>query len=1155
MPVSLPRILAAADPNGFASLILLNRKWRAASQSAHLYLHHLQRCPSIAATQPKLPPADDDALPSLRRLFAQQVKRTLFDAYLRPRETLIRLVSNSISSSSCPGGEGMQFNTSPRSQLLLAYNSSRIYIIDVRGDSAEVKREFKIIRRPVAACVKDDASLLVVLSSEMQVDIYDLTESPPRRKQAIILNNTPRTIALSPCGSVLAAAYEGGIEVSSLNPGGLPSESRSVKCDAVDTLAFSYDGTQILGTTTNSSPPSTVILTAPYYDPGNLLTDDGISAMWTTSILFPNSSRDCSHAVLLQDGSHEEASWTFAYDRSFETFRAVRIDDLRNGTTYFTGPVPEAASQAKMLPSTLSGATYHGELVAAGFHRKEVWVYGIPEDLDAVPETASSNSDRNSMSTGLGRHGSERSNGSRLPSSRSHDAEDGRLPQWQLLCDKLRNTLVPGCKVAELSGVSTAKWVANFSNSPLKERLVVTAKGVSGPRMVTEEEDIDFVDGGRVALLDFDYTISNGQKTEITVEVGTDEAEPLEEEHRDIETEVAIVRRRTVAQKHGGRSALLRAATSAKRDVPAIPSVPAMPGSSTADANDDDDPLRPRKIGSNPARNIVNDGPDDEEFATIEEQEAMESPYAHASPRSAPTLRRAATAAAVNQRLNPRLADGRPIEYRRADGRREHPHESDADNWVPPPPPYQKEDPGDLPAFLSGPAVTPMGAPPILPLPSAPALTGLQRAWAQPGRPTNHSSPDLLNKDREMGEPNRVSHHQRTASDSTTMSRPRPDDVSRPMSSPSAHVDADDLYNASPPRSPPPPTASSQSGSRRVDSVTLTPAQDSQPLLQQVDRPRPPQPPPAIIPAQDPASPVALDEPARPSLTVQVPQPPAESLPPHAPEPPRMRSLSNAQTWPAGLEQGPSQTTSHPFGAPYSAPYQNASSGHVPNLPPPSSEQIASLNRRMSQGTPQRLSGGWYEQQHPPTAWGGQAPHPRSAHPAAPAPATTWPAGPEQPLIISTPRGVAGAFDPPDRQASNRRSDMPIVAPVPRHPRQAHGPSSRPTVERLETIYSIAPSQQSQTRQGRRLMPLWRRSPSVSPGAVPVGVARQTSRAERSAAKNMKDAKKRGWDPQRSRKNKKKKKDYDMASSAGWTDISTSSAIKERFQEKKCVVM
>lgn len=1156
----IQQILSAADPNGFASLVLLNRKWRAASQRAHLYLQHLEQCPSLTApSQPALPPADDKNLPKLRQLFARQVKRNLFDAYLRPRETLIKLVSNSISSSSCPGGEGMQFNTSPRSQLLLAYNSSRIYIIDVRGETAEVKREFKIIRRPVAVCVKDDASLLAVLSSEMQVDIYDLQVSPPRRKQAIILNNTPRTIALSPCGSVLAAAYEGGIEVSSLNPTGLPSESRSVKCDAVDTLAFSYDGTQILGTTTNSSPPSTVILTAPYYDPGNLLADDGISAMWTTSILFPNSSRDCSHAVLLQDGSAEEASWTFTYDRSFETFRAVRIDDLRNGTTYFTGPVPEAASQAKMLPSTLSAATYHGELVAAGFHRKEVWIYGIPNDLDAVPETPSSGSDRNSSSNGLGRNGSERSNASRQPPSRGPDTGNGRVPQWQLLCDKLRNTLVPGFKVSELSGVSTVKWVANFSDNPLKERLVVTAKGVNGPRLVTEEEDIDFVDGGRVTLLDFSYDIANGQKNEMTIEVGTDEAEALEEERRDMETEVAIVRRRTVAQKHGGRSALLRAATTASRDVPAVPpvpSMPSMPGTSTEDTNDDDDPLMPRKIGLNPARNIANDGPDDEEFATMEEQEAMESPYSHASPRSAPTLRRAATAAAVNQRLNPRLADGRPIEYRRADGRREHPHESDADNWVPPPPPYQKEDPGDLPAFLSGPAVTPMGAPPVPPLPAMPALTSLQKARAQPGRPTNHSSPDLLDQIRESGVPSRASRrHQRTASDSTTMSRPHAGNTPRPMSSPSARVvDMDDLYDVTPPQSPPPQIVSSQTESRQVSNSTMTPTEASPPSLQHSGQTVPSEA--SVRDAAPISSPViSRQEPARPALSVQVPQSPTETAPSHHSQAPRMRSLSNAQTWPAGLEQGPPHPMSHAAEAPYSAPHQNMSVGHFPMPPPPSVDQMASLNRRASQGIPQRLSGGWYDQQHLPGSWTGQEVHPHSAHPAAPASISTWPTSPEQPLIISTPRGVAGAFDPPDRRASNRRNDMPIMAPVPRHPRQANGSGSRPTVERLETIYSVAPSQQSQPRQGRRLMPRWRRSPSVSPGAVAVGVNRQTSRAERGAAKNIKDAKKKGWDPQKNRKKKKKRKDYDMASSAGWTDISTTSAIKERFQEKKCLVM
>jgi hypothetical protein len=75
-------------------------------------------------------------------------------------------------------------------------------------------------------------------------------------------------------------------------------------------------------------------------------------------------------------------------------------------------------------------------------------------------------------------------------------------------------------------------------------------------------------------------------------------------------------------------------------------------------------------------------------------------------------------------------------------------------------------------------------------------------------------------------------------------------------------------------------------------------------------------------------------------------------------------------------------------------------------------------------------------------------------------------------------------------------------------------------------------------------------------------VSRQPSRAERSAAKNIKDAKKRGW---RNAKSEKKKDKYggDGASSAGWTDVSKESAMarySERERERKekggkCVVM
>lgn len=281
---------------------------------------------------------------------------------------------------------------------------------------------------------------------------------------------------------------------------------------------------------------------------------------------------------------------------------------------------------------------------------------------------------------------------------------------------------------------------------------------------------------------------------------------------------------------------------------------------------------------------------------------------------------------------------------------------------------------------------------------------------------------------------------------------------------------------------------------------------------------------------------------------------------------PRMRRLSNAQTWPAspGSENQQVQHVGDvtvPDSA-MSAPGLQPLMSDIPPPPPPSSGQMASLNKRISQGNPRRLSGGWYDPRARGQSINNQTSslmqQPQSqlqpSHTTA-SPSPSWSA-PEPPMIISTPRGVSGAFDPPERYGSTRRTETPIVAPVPRHPRPGPGSATRPTVERLETIYSIAPSTTSQSQQQaprRNLFAPFRRSPSVSPG-VPVGVTRNGSRAERSAALNIREAKKRGWDPSKSRK-KKKRKDFEAASNAGWTDISPTSAFRENLKEKRCLVM
>ncbi|KAK0618156.1 hypothetical protein B0T17DRAFT_592027 [Bombardia bombarda] len=1036
----IQQILQVTDANGFASLALLNSKWRSVAQQAHLYAHHLSICPSYAMSHKTSPlAASEDDLPRLRRLFAKEVKRNMFEAYLRPTKTVIKVISNSFSSSSSPGGEGIQFSPSPKGHHVLAYNSSRIHVIDARQSEITVTREFKILRRPAATCINDEGSMIAVLLTEMQVDIYDLSATPPKRTQSIILDHSPRAIALSPCGTVLAAAYEGGIEVSSLNPGALSTDRRAVKCDA--------------------------------------------------------------------GGKHEEAGWTFTYDRSFETFRAVRIDDLRNGTTYFTGPVPSPTSQAKLIPCTLPAASYYGELVSAGFQGKEIWLYGVPEDLDAVPDHTNASSGSGSSASALLR----RNSGPSIRSaSRSQENDDSaRVPQWQILFDKQRNTLVKGYKIAELEGVNTVKWVADFQQSSIKERLVIAARGISPAKPITEDEGMDFVDGGRLTIIDFDYDVRNGAVNEIEIEVGTREPETLEEEHRDMATEVAIVRRRTVAQNRSNRNTMIRTATTASRPQPPPSGRPPEAGEET------------------------------ETQSIIEEQEAMEAldlPYSHASPRSGTTLRRAATAAAVNRRLHPHPATG-PVEYRRADGRAEHPHESDADNWVPPPPPYQKEDPGDLPDFLRHaiPAVAVAGAQPARnqrPQSSAApqSFRNSQASFQQlprsqtvgpnrrsappvPAVPANYITPVPPVPPLPMHISQALQRSQESAS---TLRPPQLGNDVRPGSSDSMrHIEEENIYDVSPPDSPvmapvsPPEATSPEPSGSRVGSRPVSRGQMGEAT------PSPPLPSnlPPVPPLPHISTAASSPHPGRaPALGLQIPAPTHNTAIPawdgtQTGAGPSERRLSVSRTWPLQpKEQAPPSVA---LGYPYSAPPTNpdAHQALAQSLPPlPTPSQLASLNNRSH--TPKRLSGG-FQPQHIPSNSRGSGDF--SSRPF-------------------TPKGVSGAFDPPGRQTSGRRAETPLLAPVPRHPRPTtQAAVLRPNMERLDTIYSVASN--GQTAAGPSNLGGTAAPGSTSSTTRVPSLNRKQSRAERSAAKNIADARRRGWAGRsKSTKRRKPKKDFDAAS-------------------------
>lgn len=705
-------ILYLIDPETFASLVLVDHAWRSASETPHLYAHHLSRCPSFSRSHNYVGgPFTEDSLPKLKGHFAREVKRNLFEAYLQPRRTLVNLVSMTTTSSAAfPGGEAFEFAFSPNGHWVLALSSSRIYVIDTVSPKISVQRELKVLRRPVSAAILDDGSTMAVLSSDHRVNVYNIQNLEVKHMRAVSLDEPPHAIALAPKGEVLAAAFDGGIELHSLAPSALVSEHRAVKCDRVEALRFSEDGTMLVGTTRNSTNPNTVILSAPYYteDHHHLPASEQISQLWTSQILFPNSSRDCSNAALLPNRSDGDTNWTFTYDKVFESFRAVRTDDLRNGTTYFTGPRPPKRDgsrnpRKKLAPCTLPTSSDHGELVAAGFLGNEVWLYGVPEGLDTstVIQTDDANAQSASSSSGQGTP----SGGVRSPSTsltRGEAAELTRLPKWQVLVDKYRNVFAKGRRVAEISGVSGVCWVGRKQEKlglpSLGERLLIFAPGGISGDPDLEQDGFASVDGGRIAILDFDRTSRDGMIEEVKFEVGNKTPELLEEEDMDMDTEVALARKRTVRNLPDRRTTVVDVLASAPEMPPLPPTANAIANAAAAAAS--------AATGSTsvptaqPSLPEVADSPA-EGLSLEEASEVFDGPYSHTQPRSRTSLYRSATAVAANRERNPpRIVSEARVEYRRPDGRGELPHESDADNWVPPPPPYTAESDRPLPEHL-----------------------------------------------------------------------------------------------------------------------------------------------------------------------------------------------------------------------------------------------------------------------------------------------------------------------------------------------------------------------------------------------------------------------------------------------------------------------
>lgn len=581
----------------------------------------------------------------------------MFEVFLRPRRTLVKLISTSISSSTAfPQGEAFRFFFSANGHMILCMTSSRIIVLDVTSDPVVVRHELKTWRRPLSATILDDGSLLAVVSSRHQVNIYSLSNGEAKHIQVLALNDVPRTLALSPTGGVLAIAYNSGIEVYALGEGVLTDERRAVRCAGVDSISFSSDGTMILGSSMDCERNVLVTITVPYSTEtdASLPLREVQTRLWTTQILFPDTIQGYSHASLLPLHAEGDGGWFLGHDCHISAFRAARINNPSSGTPYFVNP--ELADDSREpLPFMAPTADSKGELVALGFQECSVWLYGVPSRLDIAPPF--------SLALESYVNGTTQSTGS-----------PGSQNSYTRLQERITrpNVLQNGRKVIDMPGINAACWVGQ-PHPVVGSRLVAVAPG--GINLPTiGDEDVP-VDSGRVLILDFERAPKDGEISELEIEIGEAAPTLLQEPNSSMDTEVELERRRT--RLHRGNAPALRLRTSARASHPPAAS-------------------RDHKLPSSTSENPVSTEPgnDNETGSTTQ---FPEIPYDNTQPRSRDTLQRAATAAATTRgRYNPRYSHD-PTRVRRE---QLIPHESDADNWVPPPPPYTREPDAPLPDYL-----------------------------------------------------------------------------------------------------------------------------------------------------------------------------------------------------------------------------------------------------------------------------------------------------------------------------------------------------------------------------------------------------------------------------------------------------------------------
>lgn len=693
-------------PTGFSRTSSLNSLATSADEQVHTHLSASSAGDTFSSENSAHSTARTSAMTDDDRPQASSLAG--FTPYAHPAVTVLELTANAASSSALPDSFG--FNVSRKGSFVAVYTAANIWLIKAGQLPRLWARTLEVKRKPIAIDILEDGFLLAVLSRSSQVDLYEIHGEQHRqikKRRTIMLVHEAHSMAISPDGLILITGNKFGIEVVAIGPDSAESCRRTLSGPIGDTLEFSDDGRTLLITGYARKNGSSSIFVLPGLFDGPL-NEEGEpiptspDTAWTGLVLFPETSRIARQATLLPDQDTGHVNELFAFNADEDTWGIYDIAAQRFTQRKMFLPDQQRWTRSEFLDDAIPAVSPDADLAAVALRMRgttSIWIYQVPE-WDFKPKSQSPE----------------------------------QSPIQPCFCIPILHE-----SVDTNQEISVLRWVKLNSNT---QRLIAVGNISS---IISDSECPNVPEGSKsmVIVLDFDKTKPAGGPAPLPTKTEYDldpllPGEKLPEGSIDFEREVELVRTRTLAQRRAQERE-----TGSRRNS----RNGSTPGRSRTTAN------RERPTSIRPAIPTITR--DDSEELTLEEaQAAFEVPYDNTQPRSQNSLARAATVAAVSpaNRRHLRALPFRPLEYRRADGLREFPHESDADNWVPPPPAYTATAEAAQSVSLSHPNTAPgptrlgsgprssSGIPAVPPLPASMMRSRPATSTASPSQ-INHNNP------------------------------------------------------------------------------------------------------------------------------------------------------------------------------------------------------------------------------------------------------------------------------------------------------------------------------------------------------------------------------------------------------------------------------